>query len=100
MAGQKRNLAAPAHSVDLATQCGTAVRIQRSAAAAPAAPAARVVPQRTAIADHHPLRRDQRADGPLLAKVQCLKEAHYWGRIQLDDDTQMCWFCPASTAKR
>lgn len=37
-------------------------------------------------------RGTKRADVPLLAEVECLKEANYRGRVQLDDDTQICYF--------
>lgn len=35
-----------------------------------------------------------------LTKVECLKRVSFLGRVQLDSDTQSCYFCSLNIAKR
>lgn len=94
---------APKHEVDLAMQCGSAGQIHCSPAALlfPRSTGAYFPPgTRCRLACPLPSMKVLERRHSSLAEIECLKESHFWGRVQLVSDTQTCCFCSVSIAKR
>lgn len=102
VAGQKKSLVAPKHEVDLAMQCEPAWQIHCSPTALfPRSTGACFPPgTRCSLGCPLPSVKVLEKRHSSLAEIECLKESHFWGRVQLDSDTQTCYFCSAIIAKR